>query len=94
MNSKVDLRELNKLEQYLKQNGYTYERLDDDTHHQLIVYKDGRRVFDVICNGIYSYGGQQGLLEMMGVTVPEGKDVEGRLTADDVIKRMRECRIW
>ena len=94
MNSKIDLRELNKLEQHLKKNGYRYERIDDDSHylcfHQLIVYdQEWNRRFDVVCH-FASYGGRQGLLETMGYIVPKGKEIEGNLTADDVIARMRE----
>lgn len=96
MNSKVDLRELNKLEQYLKQNGYEYKRIDDDQHymcfHQLIVFKNGKRIFDVVCH-LWSYGGEKGLLETMGVITPKGEDAEGSLTAEDVIKRMKENKI-
>lgn len=55
--------------------------------HQIIVYKNGRRSWDVICHR-GSYGCDQGLLEGMGDIF--GPDVEGFLTAEDVIKRIEE----
>lgn len=42
-------------------------------------------LFDAICNE-FSYGGKQGLLEVMGKWLIGNRDVVGRLTADDVVK--------
>lgn len=42
-------------------------------------------LFDAICNE-FSYGGRQGLLEVMGKWLIGNRDVIGRLTADDVVK--------
>lgn len=42
-------------------------------------------LFEVICNE-FSYGGRQGLLEVMGKWLIGNRDVMGRLTADDVVK--------
>lgn len=42
-------------------------------------------LFDAICNE-FSYGGRQGLLEVMGKWLIGNRDVMGRLTADDVVK--------
>lgn len=101
--------ELDKLEAYLKENNYKYERIDEDerklkmsvcsdidfSRHQIIVYDEtDSRIFDVICQ-YGSYGYQQGLLEVMGVIVKdESDDVEGWLSAEEVIKRMEELREW
>ena len=109
---KRNTRELNKLERYLRENGFEYVRVDedntypadvwqlikdrlgDDAHemdrHQIIVFeKDGNGVvsWDVICH-YGSYGCNEGLLEGSGVIFRA--DVEGWLTAADVIKRIEE----
>lgn len=107
------MRELNKLEEYLKENNYVYERIDKygkkpndpkafcldwdfEERHLIIVYegKNGNefynRQWDVACHpGTYGYS--DGLLEAYGNIVdPEevGDDVEGYLTAEDVIKKL------
>ena len=99
-----NLTELNKLEEYLKINSIPYERidkedkpLDDDhpyalvefEHHQIVVYENGKRVWDAICHR-GSYGAEEGLLEIYGEIVPPEVDdsVEGGLTAENVIERM------
>lgn len=97
-----DLTELNKLEKYLKEHGYKYDRTDDDgkimrspfgllptfDHHQIIVYENGERSWDVILNS-GSYGAEKGLLEAMGSRIVRGGDsVEGYLTADEIIERL------
>lgn len=101
-----DLKHLDKLENYLKarseelleESGITYERIDEwpepipghfMDRHQIVVYKDGVRIWDVICHE-GSYGCDEGLLEGMGTIFTQG-DVEGWLTADDVIRRIEEC---
>lgn len=106
--TKRDLTELNKLEEYLKKNGIKYTRRDEENifhgiidpismeegdvtidNHQIIVFDPKEvRLWDVICQ-FSSYGGEQGLLEIMGDIVEEGEgDVVGFLTADDVIERI------
>jgi len=86
--------ELDKLEYWLKCNKIEYERVDDVgimERHQLIVYKDGERIWDAICQR-GSYGYERGLLEVMGdsVVMPEdGDSVCGYLTAQDVIDRLK-----
>ncbi len=101
----VDLMQLNKLEKYLKDNGYVYERIDryegDTFHdrHQLNVYEGrmkngafGRFLWDAICH-FGSYGYEDGLLEIYGNIVDPKKDgdtVVGHLTAADVIKRLEK----
>lgn len=42
-------------------------------------------LFDAICNE-FSYGGKQGLLEVMGKWLIGNRDVVGWLTVDDVVK--------
>ena len=108
--------ELDKLEQYLKDHGYFYEREDKEDRygygvekalveyghkfdlHIIIVYdcdvskmeeavKRYHKLWDVICHW-GSYGYEEGLLEGMGDIFNEGIDVEGHLTAQDVIDRL------
>lgn len=95
------LTELEKLKKYLDDNGYTSQwntiEYDDD---QIIVYDElsgedksiadlvvnGKyyiRSWDVVCHQ-YSYGGPEGKLEIYGSVV---EDVEGWLTAEDVINK-------
>lgn len=105
-----DLTEMNKLEAYLKEKGFKYERTDSDNTmdmtttgwmmanlgpdfepfdlHQIVVYDGAVRIWDVVCHR-GSYGCDQGLLEGMGVLF--GPDVEGCLTAEDVIKKIEEA---
>ena len=100
---KVDLSELNKLEEYLQEHEIKYSRFDQDEvltedgfidkmmRHQLVVLdKNGRVLWDAICHK-GSYGYEQGLLEVMGSTVvlpSDGDSVAGFLTAQDVIDRL------
>lgn len=62
-------------------------------HHQLIVYdtKDANlRLWDAVISD-YSYGHEDGLLEAMGSLLGDRPgDVEGWLTADDIIRRLEE----
>lgn len=95
-----DLTQLNKLEQYLKDNNIPYERIDEDERevewHQIFVpnhtFQD--REWDVICHR-GSYGAEEGLLELYGTIVDPnaGDSVEGWLTAEDVIRRMKDERV-
>lgn len=102
MTTDMTLEELDKLEKYLKSHGYICVRVDDTTpghmeRHQVIVYyseddiaKDVR-AWDAICHpGSYGYG--SGLLEVMGSAVVriDGDEVEGYLTAQDIIDRLEE----
>jgi hypothetical protein len=85
--------EMEKLEKYLKEKGYKYDRKQEQWGYyninQIIVYdKEGKRQWDAICHR-GSYGYEQGLLEIMGSIVKPGGDrVEGWLTAEDIIKRL------
>lgn len=121
----ADLRELDKLEVYLKEHGYFYERIDKECRyddlgsevlkgfnddlvakfghpfdqHQIVVYncdvagmteeqKQEHYLWDAICHW-GSYGYEKGLLEVMGPPVAE-VDVEGYLTAQDIIDILEE----
>lgn len=103
-----NLKELNKLEQWLIDNDVKYERIDkedipiDEAHpyclsqfeqHQICVpeYDPQHREWDAICHR-GSYGAEEGLLEIMGTIVRDnaGDSVEGWLTAEDVIERIKE----
>ncbi len=90
------MEELNKLEKYLKEHGIKYDRNDREKtekaldFHQIVVYDDEKPIWDAVCH-TGSYGYEQGLLEVMGSIVsPKIEDhVEGWLTADDIIRRLK-----
>ena len=86
------------LEEYLKEKGIKYQRIDQMAsenfgieRHQIIVPSAGDDfAWDVICQ-YGSYGYEKGLLELYGNLVDEEKDgdtVVGWLTAQDVITRI------
>ena len=91
--------ELDKLEKYLKANGYNYHRHDEPEirkngyiahcdRHQILVYDEhGNLLWDAICQR-GSYGYEKGLLEIMGKIVSPGCDVEGWLNAQQIIHRL------
>lgn len=98
-----DLTEMDKLEAWLKENGYKYKRADQEARydkcgelgrperHQILVYKGRKVLWDAICH-FGSYGCDLGLLEIMGDIVDRKKhrdQVEGYLTAEDVITRVK-----
>ena len=86
--------ELDKLEEYLKEKGIEYERIDNHPDfqngnwHQICVpcYEQEFRQWDAVCHA-GSYGYEQGLLEIMGIICPD-HDVLGFLTAEAVIRRI------
>lgn len=97
----LKLKELSKLEKYLKDNNIAFVRIDEDgveintlmgkiivgERHQIIVDD-----WDVICQPD-SYGWKEGLLELSGSLVrPEFAEdgVEGWLTARDIINRLEK----
>lgn len=86
-----NLTELDKLEEYLKENGVRYERIDTRDIHQINVPNSKDKEWDAICH-YGSFGYKEGLLEIYGSIVPEnvGDTVEGCLTAEDVINRMND----
>lgn len=98
--------ELDKLEAYLKENGYKYERIDtlpqkvemmaDGTEillkfgerHQISICKNGALWLSIICHpGSYSY--EKGLLEMMYFSREYDGDIEGFLTAEQIIEKLK-----
>lgn len=83
------MKEMDKLEKYLKDNGYLYERNAEYDGEQIIVYDNrGRRQWDAVCH-CFSYGHKDGLLEIMGTIVKDKEmEVEGFLTAQDIVERL------
>lgn len=99
--------ELDMLEEYLKDKGIEYERIDvhyetEIPHsggimaiidrHQICVPDEESAEWDAVCQR-GSYGFEEGLLEIYGNIVrPDADDtVEGWLTSDDVITRIEEA---
>ena len=96
-----NLKEFNKLEQYLISKNIPYKREDEEhdlghfvfDRHQLIVKDENDKIlWDAICH-YGSYGCESGLLEIAGSIAPES-DVIGWLTADDVIARIENKNNW
>lgn len=90
------MKEMDKLEDYLDVKGYNYKRKPLYDGEQIIVYDNrGVRRWDAVCHS-GSYGGKRGLLEIMGDIVLDvvEDDVEGYLTAQDIIERLEgaKCR--
>lgn len=90
MNTKgFDFTEMDKLEKYLKDNGYNYGRCPLFEGQQIVVFdRIGNRMWDVVLHE-YSYGMEDNLLEAMGEALLGHDDVEGYLTAEDVIRYIR-----
>lgn len=97
--------EMEKLVEYLDKSGANYERIKETNimtfpggndidlgRNQVVVYDNGGCYkWDAICQ-FGSFGYKEGLLEIMGDIVDEGKDgdsVAGWLTAESVIKRVK-----
>lgn len=90
---RVDLTEMNKLEEMLKQHEVYYERADSPgfwrregylTHEYHIIRgldrKTGAKLWDVVCN-LGSFGATEGLLEYWDCTMENGEDPEGYMNA-------------
>ena len=77
--------EIDKLAAMLTERGISFEQRPIIDGEQILVPGE----WDAICNR-YSYGGPEGLLEVMGdpVTLPGEGAVAGWLTAEDVIRRL------
>ena len=89
---KFDFTEMDKLEKYLKDHGIDYDRWDIHDGQQIVVYKEPKvRSWDVVLHS-YSYGNEENLLEAMGEDLLGHDDVEGYLTADDVIRYLALAR--
>lgn len=91
------MHEMRKLEIYLDDNGFYYMRIKSPTLNQLVaVNENGEKLWDVICNK-WSYGYEQGLLELSGSLVTDddiaknGDTVVGYLTATEMIDRIKNA---
>ncbi len=98
-----NLKELDKLQEYLDENHILYERIDrpclpalipgmepfGDRHQINVLDTDKNVIWDAICH-YGSYGYEEGLLEVMGEKLIGHDDVEGYLTADDVIELIKK----
>lgn len=100
----LSLAEFDKLQSYLLTHGYSVDithrcrqmrgrALVQSEHHQLIIYDSvdpALRLWDAVISD-YSYGHEDGLLEAMGSLIGDRPgDVEGWLTADEIIRRLEE----
>lgn len=81
-------------EKYANNYGWRIEissQVEFDNAPQLVVFdkETDKCLWDAICHR-WSYGGRQGLLEIMGTIVDKNveDEVEGYLTCDDVITRI------
>lgn len=87
--------EFDKLVKWLKENNYKFtinDNLFDGS--QVIVYTEsGIKLWDVIYHK-YSYGYENGLLEMMGSIVQTPDSVIGYLTAKDCIAIAKGTYDW
>ena len=80
---RIDLTEMDKLEKGLIQKGLEYTRKPLYDGAQIICGN-----WDAVCHR-YSYGHEDGLLEIMGDIVRCGYDsVEGCMTADEILERI------
>lgn len=74
--------EIAKLARGLKKRGIAYNMLTHVDGLQIVADS-----WDAVCfTG--SYGAQRGLLEAMGRTITGNDDVEGYLTADEILRRL------
>lgn len=83
-NCTFNFEEMDKLEAYLDDKKIDHVRKSIHDGQQIVVFDDGRRVWDVVLHS-YSYGREENLLEAMGEALLGHDDVEGYLTAEDVI---------
>lgn len=94
--------ELDILAKYLKDHNIPFERYDCDKiftlddgytfhldRHQICVPNQRNMLWDVICQE-GSFGHKEGLLEAYGDIVEIDDEVEGYLTAQDVIRRIEK----
>lgn len=85
--------EMTKLIEILKKNNIPFEVTSCWGASQLWYPNSKHAVCDVVCHK-FSFGGKDGLLEIMGLVDEEevGDDVEGYLTAEEVANRIFEHR--
>lgn len=81
--------EMKKLAHGLIDKGLFFKTRAFSGGDQIIVYDEhGTRIWDAVSH-TYSYGGDQGLIEILGTIVNnEDDNVEGYLTADDILSRL------
>lgn len=91
--------EMDKLESYLRSQGYVYTRTDEDTGsdfdiHQIKVFSPDcrKRELSVICHR-GSYGYREGLLEIFGSRITGTSDVLGWLMAEEVIEMLEKAGV-
>lgn len=97
----LNLCELDKLESYLRDNGYLYKRTDVEndpsylTHHHIIVYtknEDGELIREWISECSYGDCGYEsdGSLDAWGSVVNRQTEnlILKRITADEIIRRL------
>ena len=81
--------EVLKLASLLQARGFRYSVNEICGGAQVILYDSrNERVADAVCHP-YSYGANEGLLEIMGLGTED--DVIGWLTAEDVLRIWTEC---
>ncbi len=83
--------EMDKLDAALTEMGieHTYDKEFQNNGAQIVVTENGEYLWDAICTS-YSYGGAEGLLEVMGEPLlGNGNDVQGCLTAEGVLWMMK-----
>jgi hypothetical protein len=79
--------QMDRLEQMLIDNNIPHEVAIDFTGSKQLWYPNKKDVVsDAICHQ-YSYGCEEGLLEIMGLADSNFDDVEGWLTAEEVFKK-------
>lgn len=80
-----DYAQMNKVEEYLLEKKIRYRRTSFYDGEQITVFdENGRQVWDVVIH-YFSYGHDANLLEARGEALIGHDDVEGWLTAEDVI---------
>lgn len=85
--------EMTKLITLLNSESIPYDLVDDvmgNEDNQIFYPCVGESICDVICHE-YSFGGPEGLLEIMGLVDEEiGDTVEGYLTTEEVFSRIKK----
>lgn len=86
--------EMQKLIKLLDSESIPYDLVDDvmgNANNQVFYPCMEKAICDVICHH-YSYGGRDGLLEIMGLVDEEkiGDTVEGWLTAKEIFSRIQK----
>ena len=87
----MNLKEFDRLEGLLKQNGVKHERIDMQStwseHHEIFYPSKAWHTADAILS-TYSVGHEEGLLEFYGA-LPNGQTgIQGNMTADELFERI------